>query len=108
MHEHERTEQSNRQYAYDVTKITVLNAGTPNTVNELTTTTEGMLPLAKILNDFEKSYEPGKKILNESKKRNNSESIIVEGDKLFCSDGSKISAMASEAEMRALTLRVYS
>ena len=68
MHEHSRAEQGTRQYAYDVTKIAVLNVETPNTATGLTTATKGVLPLANVLNGFEKSYDPGKNLLEESKK----------------------------------------
>lgn len=68
MHEHSRSEQGTRQYAYDVTKIAVLNVETPNTATGLTTATKGVLPLANVLNGFEKSYDPGKNLLEESKK----------------------------------------
>lgn len=68
MHEHSRAEQGTRQYAYDVTKIAMLNVETPNTATGLTTATKGVLPLANVLNGFEKSYDPGKNLLEESKK----------------------------------------
>ena len=57
MHEHNRAEQGNRQYAYDVTKIAVLNVETPSTANGLATATKGVLPLAKVLKDFEAQFK---------------------------------------------------
>ena len=83
---------ASREYAYDVTKIEVLDgqttkplsvssrkSNTPNDshglnseleahdLNDLARAAKGLLPLAKVIKNLEKSYDSGKKILDESK-----------------------------------------
>lgn len=58
----------NRQYAYDIAEIEVLDAETTSTSNGAEGANYGLEPVAKLLNNLEKHYDPGKKILDESEK----------------------------------------
>ena len=61
----------NGVHAYEATKIKVLNDISPSTSNGVGSHPQFMIgssyPLANILHDVEKSYDPGKKLLDESK-----------------------------------------
>ena len=70
MKEYLQANMSAREYAYDVAKIEVLD-DMPNTSNGVAEATEGLQPLANIIQKFEKSYDPGKSILSESAKADN-------------------------------------
>ena len=67
MLEYAQKDWGDRQYAYDVAKIEVLDK-TPNTPNGLNEATNGRSSLANILKNVEKSYDPGKLLLEESDK----------------------------------------
>ena len=67
MLEYKQADMASREYAYDVTKIEVLDDTTPNTPDDLARAAKGLLPLAKVIKNLEKSYDSGKKILDESK-----------------------------------------
>ena len=68
MLEYKQSDRDSREYAYDVTKIEVLDDTTPNTSVDLDGATKGLLPLAKVIKKLKKSYDSGKKILDESEK----------------------------------------
>lgn len=61
MYEYKQTDRKSREYAYDVTKIEVLDDTTTSTSDDLVGATMGLKPLAKLLKDVEKSYDKGKK-----------------------------------------------
>lgn len=67
MLEYKQADMASREYAYDVTKIEVLDDTTPNTPVDLDRATKGLLPLAKVIKNLKKSYDSGKRILDESK-----------------------------------------
>ena len=67
MLEYKQADMASREYAYDVTKIEVLDDKTPNTPDDLDRAAKGLLPLAKVIKNVKKSYDSGKKILVESK-----------------------------------------
>ena len=69
IHEYSQIDKANREYAYDVAKIEVLDAETTSTSNGVIGAGFGLEPVTKLLNNFEKYYDPGKKILDESAKR---------------------------------------
>ena len=64
----------NRQYAYDVAKIEVLDES-PNTTNGLNEAANGRSSLANILKNVEKSYDSGKLLLEESAKEDRKREI---------------------------------
>ena len=68
MKEYRGADIANKPYTYEVTKIEVLDKETPNTSNATETLKKEYLDTAKLLNGVEKSYEKGKKLLEESKK----------------------------------------
>ncbi|MBR3454646.1 MAG: hypothetical protein IKH26_04910 [Bacteroidaceae bacterium] len=70
MLEYKQQSKPPRQYAYDVTKIEVSDES-PNTSNGLTGADKGLKPLANLLKDVEKSYDPGVKLLDVSEESDN-------------------------------------
>ncbi len=73
MFEYSQTEKSIREYAYDVANVEVLNEESLSTSSGATRATKGLWSVTKLLNNFEKKYNPGKKILDESKNIDNNE-----------------------------------
>ncbi len=71
MREDGRTEIANGIHSYEVQKIEVLDNELPSTSNGVGTPINEISahPLAKLLKGVEKSYDKGKKLLEESKKR---------------------------------------
>lgn len=80
MLEYKQADMASREYAYDVTKIEVLDDTTPNTPDDLDRAAKGLLPLAKVIKKLEKSYDSGKKILDESKKVDESTDLYRDPD----------------------------
>ena len=80
MLEYKQADMASREYAYDVTKIEVLDDTTPNTPDDLDRAAKGLLPLAKVIKKLEKSYDGGKKILDESKKVDESTDLYRDPD----------------------------
>ena len=68
MKEYRGADIANKPYTYEVTKIEVLDKETPNTPNGTPISDIEYLGIAKLLKGVEKSYEKGKKLLEESKK----------------------------------------
>ena len=79
MLEYKQADMASREYAYDVTKIEVLDDTMSNTPNDLDRAAEGLLPLAKLLKDVEKSYDSGKKVLDESRKADENPILYRDG-----------------------------
>ena len=69
--EYRETHLSARPSTYQVTKIEVFDEETPNTPNG-SKRANGYVHVAKLLKDFEKKHDGGKKILDESKKADES------------------------------------
>ena len=70
MRENRHASDGNGVHAYEVSKIRVLNDETPSTPDgegSVASSKEGHYPTAKLLQGVEKSYDKGKKILEESK-----------------------------------------
>ena len=80
MLEYKQADMASREYAYDVTKIEVLDDTMSNTPNDLDRAAEGLLPLAKLLKDVEKSYDSGKKVLDESRKADENPILYRDGE----------------------------
>lgn len=80
MLEYKQADMASREYAYDVTKIEVLDDTTPNTPDDLDRAAKGLLPLAKVIKNLEKSYDSGKKILDESKNADESTDLYRDPD----------------------------
>ena len=80
MLEYKQADMASREYAYDVTKIEVLDDTMSNTPNDLDRAAEGLLPLAKLLKDVEKSYDSGKKVLDESRKADEDPILYRDGE----------------------------
>ena len=74
MLEYAQKDWGDRQYAYDVAKIEVLDK-TPNTTNGLNEAANGRSSLANILKNVEKSYDSGKLLLDESAKEDRKREI---------------------------------
>ena len=68
MKENRGADIANKPYTYEVTKIEVLDKETPNTSNGTPISDIEYWGIAKLLKGVEKSYEKGKKLLEESKK----------------------------------------
>ena len=72
MREDVRLNEENAVHAYEVQKIEVLDEETPNTPNGVRSHPQSEIAssysLAKLLQNIDKSYDKGKKILDESKK----------------------------------------
>ena len=72
MREDVQLNEENAVHAYEVQKIEVLDEETPNTPNGVRSNAQSEIgtsyPLAKLLQNVEKSYDKGKKVLVESKK----------------------------------------
>ena len=66
MKEYENPQKANGHYTYEVTKIEVLDEQS-NTPNGRSNVSDVFVSGAKLLNNLEKSYDSGKKILDESK-----------------------------------------
>ena len=71
MREDGRSEEANGVHSYEVQKIEVLDNESPSTSNGVGTQMKDLsaYPLAKLLKGVEKSYDKGKYLLDESKKR---------------------------------------
>ena len=64
------TQQSATEQGNNVTKVEVLDEESPNTPSDLTDAKEHVnerLPLAKLLNNIEKTFDKGKKLLSKKK-----------------------------------------
>ena len=68
MRENRSNAVSNKPYTYEVTKIEVLDETSPSTSNGSPYVSDVFVDGAKLLKGVEKSYEKGKKLLEESKK----------------------------------------
>lgn len=66
MKEYENPQKANGHYTYEVTKIEVLDEQS-NTPNGRSNVSDVFVSGAKLLNNLEKSYDTGKKLLDESK-----------------------------------------
>ena len=86
MYEYKQTDRKSREYAYDVTKIEVLDDTTTSTSDDLVGATMGLKPLAKLLKDVEKSYDKGKKLLEESKLADENAPVYREGESAYDSE----------------------
>ena len=74
-------------HAYEVTKVEVLNGKSPSTSSGVGSgENNSSYPLAKLLQNVEKSYDPGKKILDESAKADEN-SDAGEEDNLYRTSG---------------------
>ena len=90
MRENRSNAVSNKPYTYEVTKIEVLDETSPSTSNGSPYVSDVFVDGAKLLNGVEKSYEKGKKLLEESKKS---------GDPRFGYIGYSMSERAHQARM---------
>ena len=78
MFEYKQNKVLPREYAYDVSKVEVLDEESPNTSSDLTDVNEHVnerLPLAKLLNNIEKTYDKVKKLIEKSKNNNEDQKI---------------------------------
>jgi len=93
----------NHAYTYEVTKIEVLNDETPSTPNGMGGSKNTILPLAKLLQGVEKSYDSGVKILDVSQK--NTETPVSGAPKVPTSE--QVHAEADRfAEQYGMPIRV--
>ena len=58
------TQQSATEQGNDVTKVEVLDEQSPNTPSDVAYASKGRIPLAKLLNNIEKTFDKGKKLLS--------------------------------------------
>lgn len=79
MKEYENPQKANGHYTYEVTKIEVLNEQ-PNTPNGRSNVSDVFVSGVKLLNNLEKSYDSGKKILDESKIADESTDLFRDPD----------------------------
>ena len=89
MKEYENPQKANGHYTYEVTKIEVLDEQS-NTPNGRSNVSDVFVSGVKLLNNLEKSYDSGKKILDESKLADESADLyreVGETDDIW-SDGS--------------------
>lgn len=84
MKEESRQKESNGIHSYEVQKIEVLDEETPNTSNGVGTPNSELeaYPLAKVIQNVDKTMESGKKLLDESKLADEDAALYREGEDL--------------------------